>query len=128
MVYRTTRRPALNLAATKIKAAFRGFKQRRAFRGAITRKRTREAHTRNLFWNGSRNSRGVRHYGYREGIISTPVPRAPHRHDVGYSPAPVRITRAMRARMFRHRAAADYKYYTKTNIRRDILRGGAFFH
>ena len=122
MVYRTRRRSALNYAATKIQAAFRGSRKKRVFAGAIKRKRTRDAMTKHAFWYGRPTVNG-RSYALRQAF-QKPVPK--RNPFFGHNP-PV-FDRATRARIYRQRAAADFRYFQRTGIRRDIMRGGAFFH
>lgn len=122
MVYRTRNPVALNYAATKLQAAARGFVRKRQFGRSMTMKRTRDAMTRHAFWHGRPTVKG-RSFALRKAF-QKPVPkRDPF---IGHNP-PV-FDRATRARIYRQRAAADYRYYKKTGKRRDIMRGGAFFN
>lgn len=106
-----------NRAAFKITNLFRAAKPRKAF-------------LKKVFHRGKIQQDFYSNSKYRKSgwMRPQPAPRAPRRSDVGYSPAPVHITRAMRVQMYRRRAAADYRHFELTKKRRNIYRGGAFFH
>ena len=103
-------------AATKIQSLFRAAKPRRKYRKEMKRR----AWVQKDFYQNSK---------FRSVMRPPALRRAVRPGDVGYTHgAPKIINRLDRAAMFRRRAAADYKYYVKTRRKRNIWRGGAFFH
>lgn len=104
-------------AATKIQSLFRAAKPRRKY----LKEMKRRAWTQKDFYQNK---------SFRQsGLMRPPkLARGKGPRDVGYSNAPRHISRDMRVAMYRRRAAADYKYYERTRRKRNIWRGGAFFH
>ena len=113
-------------AATKIQSLFRMAKQRP--------QRQKRTHYKTIRRNAYSNMEFYSPYSnFRDSSLmrARAAPRGSSMISVG---TPRHISKVDRMHMFRRRAAADYKYYLYTKKKfgvgkkRDIYRGGAFYH